>query len=116
MGPVETQVGSPGYARLNFLVLNVMATGGVVVPKNLTVPAGQTVPLNVQLSSPAPAGGATITLQSGNTGILTISPATVTISPGATAPRGRPTGDRSRAWFDQHRRVFQWIHQRYGNR
>ena len=90
VGPIEIQVGSPGYARVNFIVFNVAAMGGVVVPRNLVVPAGQTVLLNVQLSSPAPAGGATITLQSGNTGILTISPTTVTISSGATTPAVAP--------------------------
>lgn len=89
VGSIEIQVGSPGYARLNFIVFHVAAVG-VVVPTNLSVAAGQTVPLNVQLSSPAPAGGATITLQSGNTGILTISPTTVAISPGATAPAVAP--------------------------
>jgi hypothetical protein len=89
VGSIEIQVGSPGYARLNFIVFHVAAVG-VVVPTNLSVAAGQTVPLNVQLSSPAPAGGATITLQSGNTGILTISPTTVTIIPGATTPAVAP--------------------------
>ena len=90
VGSIEIQVGSPGYARLNFLVFDVVATGSVVLPTNLSVPAGQTVPLSVQLSSPAPAGGATITLQSGNTGILTILPTTVTISAGATTPAVAP--------------------------
>ncbi len=89
VGPIEIQVGSPGFARLNFIVFHVVAAG-VVLPANLVVPAGQSAPLNVQLSSPAPAGGATITLQSGNTGILTISPTTVTISAGATAPAVAP--------------------------
>ena len=90
LGPVEIQIGSPGYARLNFIMFNVVATGGVLIPRNLVVPAGQTVPLNVELSSPAPAGGATITLQSGNTGILTIAPTAVTISSGATTPAVAP--------------------------
>jgi hypothetical protein len=90
LGPIEIQVGSAGYQRLNFIVFNVVPQGGVTIPNNLSVPAGQSVPLNVQLSSPAPAGGATITLQSNNTGILTVSPTTVTVGAGTTAPAIAP--------------------------
>ena len=89
VGPVEILPGAPGYPRVNFIPFNV-TLGSVAIPNNLSVPTGQSVPLNIQLSSPAPVNGVTITLQSGNAGILTISPTTVTIGAGATTPSVAP--------------------------
>jgi hypothetical protein len=64
--------------------------GGISISNNLVVPAGQSVALNIQLSSPAPVDGVTITLQSGDPNTLTISPTTVTISARATTPSVAP--------------------------
>ncbi len=106
VGSVEILPGSPGYARVSFIPFNVVTLGALAIPKNLSVPTGQSVPLNIQLSSPAPASGATITLQSGNAGILTISPTTVTVSPGATTPAVAPQVMGIAAGSTNYYRVF----------
>jgi len=90
LGSVEILPGAPGYARVNFIPFNVATLGTLEIPTNFSVPAGQSASLNIELSSPAPAGGATVTLQSGNLAILTISPSTVTISAGASTPAIAP--------------------------
>jgi hypothetical protein len=89
LGNVGILPGSAGYARVNFVPFSVVILGNVTIPATTPAPVGQSVALNVQLSSPAPADGATITLQSSNTGVATV-PASVTIAPGATTPSVAP--------------------------
>ncbi len=70
-----------------------------VTPYPITVSAadplvgvGSTLPGTFTLSQPAPVGGVTVTLSSSNTGIVTISPATVTIAQGQTSGSFTYTG------------------------
>lgn|GEM_PF-1296059 len=58
-----------------------------VVP---TLAPGQSVPLSISLSSPAPAGGTTIELGSSNNAVALITPSAVTIAGGAVSPSLRP--------------------------
>jgi hypothetical protein len=89
VGSIEILAGAAGYSRINFIFFAV-TNGVVVLPTNLSVQAGQSVPLNVQLSAPAPTSGAFVTLQSGNPAIATTSPSNVYILPGATTPATAP--------------------------
>ena len=89
LGNVGILPGAAGYARVNVVPFSVVILGNVSIPATTSVTAGQSVALNVQLSSPAPADGATVQLQSSNTAVATV-PASVTILPGATTPAVAP--------------------------
>jgi len=65
-------------------------SGGIQLPQSTSLQPGQTAPYNVTLTSPAPAGGVTVSLSSSNTSAVTISPATVTIAAGQTTPATQP--------------------------
>ena len=76
---------SAGDTTLNVTVSGSAATGGgIVLPVVGTLTAGQTVAFPVSLTSPAAAGGVTVTLASSASSVLTISPATVSIPAGQT--------------------------------
>ena len=62
----------------------------VAVPGTTTIGLGQSAAFAVNLSQPAPAGGVTVTLASSDTTKVTVSPATVAILQGATAPATQP--------------------------
>jgi hypothetical protein len=87
-GQAVISASSPGYSSgaLNILVV---IMGGIQLPANLTVGLGQTTGLDVRISMPAPVGGVTVDLASGNTSVLTV-PASVFIAAGATAPAAPP--------------------------
>jgi hypothetical protein len=70
--------------------ITVAAPGGISLPANTSVSLGQTAAFAVTLLAPAPSGGITVTLSSGDTSKVTISPATVSIAQGATAPSTQP--------------------------
>jgi trimeric autotransporter adhesin len=70
--------------------VTVTPPGAIVVPSNTSVGLGSSANFAVTLSSPAPAGGVTITLSSSDTSKVTISPGTVTIAGGETAPASPP--------------------------
>ena len=55
-----------------------------------TAPLGQTVPFAVRLGTPAPSGGMTLTLTSSKSTTVRVSPASVFIPGGATAPSSQP--------------------------
>src|SRR5205085_594866 len=50
----------------------------------------QTVPIAITLSQPAPAGGVTIALASGDPSVVTINPANLSIAAGSTTPAAQP--------------------------
>ncbi len=70
--------------------VTVIASTAISLPAGLDVGMGQTMPFAVTLPSPAPAGGVTIALVSSDLTKLTISPASVFVSAGATAPYAQP--------------------------
>ncbi len=86
LGSTTITASSSGYNNGTATVL-VVALGGIAFPQgsSLTVAFGQSVPLNVQLSTPAPVGGTTISLSSTNPSILIVTP-TVFIPQGSTTP------------------------------
>ena len=68
------------------------ASGGIILPGNVTLAPGDTVNFPVALGSAAPAGGVPITLARSNSSIAIVWPPDFTIPEGATsAPRAAPT-------------------------
>ena len=70
--------------------VSVALLGSIILPTNPAVNLGQSAPLPVSLSAPAPAGGTTVTITSSDPTKLTITPGTVTIGAGKTAPDALP--------------------------
>jgi hypothetical protein len=68
----------------------VAASASIVLPFNLSVGVGQSIPLQVSLTAPAPAGGVVITLASNDPSVAFLSPATIAITQGATMPINQP--------------------------
>ena len=84
LGSTTITASAPNYTSGSDGIL-VVTLGGISVATGVVVAPGQSTPLGVQLSSPAPVGGVTVTLTSSNTSQLTVSP-TVFIAQGATTP------------------------------
>jgi hypothetical protein len=78
----------PGVASVASFVLSntSLASGVITLPSNTAISPGQSVPFPVTISIPAPAGGLTISLSSSDPAKATITPATITVGPGATVP------------------------------
>ena len=72
------------------LPVTVLIYGSIGLPSGVTVAFGQSVPFPITLSAPAPAGGATVTLSTSNSGTVDISPKQVTILAGLTQPATQP--------------------------
>ena len=71
--------------------VTVLALGSIGLPSNVSVNLGQAVPFAVTLSTPAPAGGVTVTLTSSDPSKIAFSSGTVFIPAGATTPATQPT-------------------------
>ena len=93
-GPVTITAAAPNIASATASVtVTQSATGGtgIILPTNLTVTPGATVNFPVSLAAPAPAGGVSVTLASGNPSIASVYPWTFTIPEGTTtASRAAP--------------------------
>jgi hypothetical protein len=83
-GPTTLTASGAGYTSGTDSIL-VVQLGGIAVSQGVTVAPGQSTALGVQLSTPAPVGGVTITLTSSDTNLLTVSPS-VFIAAGSTTP------------------------------
>ena len=83
-GTANLTASAPGYGS-GMGTLLVASLGVISVQKNITVAPGQSAPIGVTLSSPAPSGGVVVALQSSDTSKVTVS-STVTIPAGATVP------------------------------
>jgi hypothetical protein len=84
VGSTTITASAPGFNSGSDSIL-VVLLGGIAVSTGVTVPPGQSTVLGVQLSTPAPVGGVTVTLTSSNTNQLTVSPS-VFIAQGSTSP------------------------------
>ena len=80
---------SPGYTGVGTPV-TVGRLGLIVLQSGVTVPPGQSAPMQVSLATPAPVGGVVVTLSSSDTTKATITPSTITIPQGATTPGTPP--------------------------
>jgi putative flippase GtrA len=70
--------------------VTVDAAGAIILPGDVEVAPGQSVPFAVTLPSAAPEGGVTVTLATSDASILTIAPASVLVPAGATTPAEQP--------------------------
>jgi Putative Ig domain/PKD domain len=84
VGSTTITASASGYTGGSDSIL-VVSLGGIAVTQGVTVPPGQSTALGVQLSTPAPVGGVTVTLTSSNINQLTVSPS-VFIAQGTTTP------------------------------
>jgi len=85
LGPTTITARASGFDS-GTATLQVITLGSIAIsPQSLTVPFGQSIPLNVQLSTPAPVGGAHIFLTSTDSTTLTVTPS-VLIQEGSTTP------------------------------
>lgn len=86
---ITASTSTPNVSSANVTV-NVQSGGSIALPSNVSVGLGQSAPFQVTLSGPAPSGGLTVSLASSNSGMVSISPASVTIPAGATQPSTAP--------------------------
>jgi pseudomonalisin len=108
-GSSTLTVSAPSNALANSYTLTITATGGgvtqtanvtlkvnpapttqVTLPSNLIVGVGQSMPLSLALSAPAPPSGIIVTVTSSDTSKMTLRPANVLIPAGATTPTSPP--------------------------
>ena len=92
-GPYTVSASVVGVAApANFsLTNNAAASGGIIgLPSGVALAPGQSAPFPVTLPVAAPAGGVTVTLVSGDTSKVTISPSSVFIGVGLTQPSVQP--------------------------
>jgi hypothetical protein len=90
LGSTTITASASGYTSGADSIL-VVQLGGIAVTQGVTVAPGQSTVLGVQLSTPAPVGGVTVTLVSSDTNILTVSPTVFIAGPtgggqGSTTP------------------------------
>lgn len=85
---ITAAVSNFGSASANVTV-QAVAASGIVLPANVNVALGDSVPFPVTLAASAP-DGVFITLASSDTSKLTIAPANIFIRGGATAPSSPP--------------------------
>ena len=71
--------------------VTVGSAGAITIPSNSTVGLGQSATFPVTIANPAGTGGVTIMLSSSDTSKVTITPASIFIAAGATAPTTQPT-------------------------
>ncbi len=87
-GSATINASSKGYSNGTANIL-VSTLGAIGLSANVTVAPGQSAPIAVTLSSPAPAGGETVTLTSSDTSKVTVT-SQVVIPQGATTPSTQP--------------------------
>jgi len=71
-------------------MVSVVTSGTIGLPAGLSVGVGVSAPFPITLSPPAPLGGVTVMLASGDSSKAFVSPATVFIPQGAAAPDVQP--------------------------
>jgi hypothetical protein len=89
LGTAVITAAAGGYYSGN-LTVQVVMLGGISLPTGFTVPYGHSASLNVKISTPAPVGGVTVSLASSDTSTLTVTPSSVFIKFGSTAPDTAP--------------------------
>jgi hypothetical protein len=89
LGSATLTAASAGFASASQPV-TVSPLGAISLATGITVGPTQSVPFPVSLVTPAPQGGATITLTSSDPSKVTIAPSTVTIDFGSRTPATQP--------------------------
>jgi trimeric autotransporter adhesin len=81
-------VGGPSITPAS-LSVNVVAPANIIL-SNVNLSPNQTLAFPLALSTPAPAGGVTVTLSSSNPSLVNMSPGSVFIPAGSTTPASQP--------------------------
>jgi len=91
-GPGSTVIHASALPNLpdTTATVTVLALSSIGLPSNFNVPLGAPVAFPITLGAAAPAGGVVVTLTSGDTLKVTVSPGTVLIPEGATTPSVQP--------------------------
>ena len=89
VGSALIAASASGYAGASAPV-TVSRLGQISVQGNTVVAPGQSVPLQVTLTTAAPQGGVSITLDSSNPSVATIAPSMISIPQGAISPSTPP--------------------------
>jgi hypothetical protein len=80
---------APNISSTTLSVTGTPVAGMILLPSNTSVVLGQSVAFPITLPSPAPLGGATVTLSSANTSLATVT-SSVFVAAGATQPATQP--------------------------
>ena len=88
-GSTVIRVSAPPNLVEKTLNVTVIAPATITLP-NVTAPLGQTVPFPVTLGTPAPPGGVFVTLASSQSSTVRVSPSSIFIPGGSTAPGTQP--------------------------
>ena len=89
-GSATVTVNAPAGITATSLSVNVMGLASINLPASENLSPGQSASLPVNLGSPAPPGGVTVTLSSSDSGKVSVSPSSVFVSAGLTAPASQP--------------------------
>jgi hypothetical protein len=89
IGAATITANAPGYTSATANV-TVSKLGAIKLPSNVTVGPNQSVAYPVSLLTPAPVGGATVTLTSSDPSIAQVTQQTVFIPQGQTTPAAQP--------------------------
>ena len=89
LGSAKIVASAPGYADGSASV-SVATIPAIKLAANLRVAPGESAIFPMELTTPAPAGGVTITLASGDASILNISPSTIVFAEGSKTPATQP--------------------------
>lgn len=89
VGSASIAVSAAGYSDSSVAV-TVVIPAEIQLPAKTSVAPGETIVFPIALSIPAPAGGVTISLASGDTSTVAISPSTVFVAGGSTTPATQP--------------------------
>lgn len=89
-GSATLTASASGIPNATASVTVAVASAAIILPANVSVAPGQTVPFPVMLATAAPGGGVFIALSSNDNSKLTIAPSFILIREGQTAPSSPP--------------------------
>jgi hypothetical protein len=85
-----TIIASAPFVAPGTVNVNVPPPSGIILPQNVSVQYGQTVPFPVTLQDAAPPGGLNVTLTTSDPSRVTISPSAVFVPAGSVVPAIQP--------------------------
>ncbi|MBS1855798.1 MAG: hypothetical protein JST11_10560 [Acidobacteria bacterium] len=88
-GTALVRVSALPYVIESIVSINVQAPGNITVPA-VSMKLGQIVPFPVTLGTPAPAGGAVVSLTSSDSNLVQLTQSSILIPAGATTPAIQP--------------------------
>jgi hypothetical protein len=92
VGPGTTVIhaSAPPAIAESTVSVSVIAPSAITLPSGVLVPLQQSAPFPITLGTPAPPGGVVVTLTSSDPNTVSLIPASVFVSGGATVPAAQP--------------------------